>query len=41
MKPIALSLSKFDQESVNEDSVYATSSIIAVSDGAGGCIHPQ
>lgn len=36
MKPIALSLSKFDQESVNEDSVYATSSIIAVSDGAGG-----
>ena len=36
MKPIALSLSKFDQESINEDSVYATSSIIAVSDGAGG-----
>lgn len=36
MKPIALSIAKPNQGTINEDAVFASSSRIAVSDGAGG-----
>ena len=36
MKSIALSIAKLAPNSINEDSVFASSSIIAISDGAGG-----